>query len=100
MDLIVFGFSVFDRLEVTELWVTFGRGNTLRYFPIHHLVNALRAEKAACMLFFDAFTGCDISLQYPWQREENRLAKFECVPRNLPYSRLSQHQWIASVMKL
>ena len=42
-----------------QLWLAFGQGQNPRWIPVHGLCCTL-AEKSKGMLFFHAFTGCDI----------------------------------------
>ena len=40
-----------------KMWVAFGKGEHRRWIPIHELVGP---EKTSGLLFFHAFTGCDV----------------------------------------
>ena len=61
-DVVVIAISVWHALEelgLQELWIAYGQGRNLRWIPVHDLYYSL-AEKSKGMLFFHAFTGCDI----------------------------------------
>ena len=62
-DVVVIAISLLPSLRVIGLermWVAFGKGEHTRWIPIHDLVSVLGPEKANGMLFFHAFTGCDV----------------------------------------
>ena len=62
-DILVIAVSVFSTLQdaVLEMvWVEFGQGQSIRWFPVHDLVDRLGPEKASGMCFFLTFTGCDV----------------------------------------
>ena len=42
------------------MWVTFGKGEKTRWIPIHEVVSAIGLEKTNGILFYHAFSGCDI----------------------------------------
>ena len=61
-DVLVIAVSVLQALQelgLQQLWLAFGQGQNLRWIPVHDLCCTL-AEKSKGMLFFHAFTGCDI----------------------------------------
>lgn len=58
-DVIVLAIACFRRMSLSELWVAFGSGKHLRYFPIHVLARNLGSERSSALPFFHAFTGCD-----------------------------------------
>ena len=47
-------------IGLEKMWVTFGKDEKTRWIPIHKVVSAIGPEKAHGILFFHAFTGCDI----------------------------------------
>ena len=49
-----------QELGLQKLWIAFGRGKHLKWIPIHDIVSAIGPEKTSGILFFHAFTGCDI----------------------------------------
>ena len=56
-DVLMLSVSLFDKLNVDELWIDFGTGKQRCYIPIHEMV--LDPMKRAGLRFFFAFTGCD-----------------------------------------
>ena len=64
MDIVVIAISLMPSLAATgleKMWVAFGKGEHRRWIPIHEPVSAIGPEKTSGMLFFHAFTGCDVS---------------------------------------
>lgn len=62
-DILVVAVNVFATLHnagLERLWVEFGQGQSIRWLPIHDMVVNLGPEKSSGMLFFHAFTGCDV----------------------------------------
>ena len=61
-DVVVLAIAHFQGLpNIEQLWITFGTGNDFRYIPIHDIASALCHQMAKGLLFFHAFTGCDIT---------------------------------------
>ena len=61
-DILVIAISVLQALQnlgLQQLWVAFGQKQNLKWIPVHDLCCKL-AEKSNGMLFFHAFTGCDV----------------------------------------
>lgn len=59
-DVIVISVTVFNQLQgVNELWIEFGRGKTLKYIPIHEIVNSLGKVSSRAVSFLHALSGCD-----------------------------------------
>ena len=64
----VVAINAFETLQAAGLktmWVEFGQGQSITWFLIHDLVKDLDPEKSSGMLFFHAFTGCDV-VSYFW----------------------------------
>ena len=62
-DIVVLAISLMSSLTalgLKEMWVRFGKGEHTRWIPIHDLVSTLGPQKSKGMLFFHAFTGCDV----------------------------------------
>ena len=76
-DVLVIVINAFETLQAAGLetmWVEFGLGQSIRWFPIHDLVKNLGPEKPSGMLFFHAFTGCDVVSSFQGK------ANMGCVP--------------------
>ena len=65
-DILVIGLDIFDIFEtlqsmaLQQMWLKFGQGKRLWWIGIHDLYNNIDQEKAKDMLFFHAFTYCDV----------------------------------------
>ena len=62
-DVLVIVVSVLPILHETglqQLWIAFGQGQNMRWIPIHELVLSIGLQKSKGILFFHAFTGCDV----------------------------------------
>lgn len=62
-DIVVIAISLMPCLTaigLEKMWVVFGKGEHTRWIPIHDVVSAIGPEKTKGMLFFHAFTGCDV----------------------------------------
>ena len=62
-DIIVIAISLFHELNelgLEELWVSFGRGRTKLWYPIHRMAKHLGPMKSKALLFFHSISGCDI----------------------------------------
>ena len=49
-----------QELDLQKLWIAFGQGKHLKCIPIHDIVSAIGLEKTSGILYFHAFTGCDV----------------------------------------
>jgi len=62
-DVLVIAISVLSALQdigLQQLWVAFGQGQHLKWIAVHDLQNSIGPEKSKGILFFHAFTGCDV----------------------------------------
>ena len=53
-------FSQLQELGLQEMWLAFGQGRNLKWISVHELTSTLAPERSRGILFFHAFTGCDI----------------------------------------
>ena len=61
-DVVVLAVAHFQGLpNIEQLWIAFGTGKDFRYIPIHEIASALCPQMAKGLLFFHAFTGCDVT---------------------------------------
>lgn len=61
-DVVVLAVAHFQDLpNIQQLWIAFGTGKDFRYIPIHEIASALCPQMAKGLLFFHAFTGCDVT---------------------------------------
>ena len=80
-DVVVIAISVLQALQelgLQQLWVAFGQREKLRWIPIHELSCTL-TEKNNGMLFFHAFTGCDVVSAFRGKGNEVCVANLECL---------------------
>ena len=49
-----------QQLGLQSMWIDFGHGANARWIPVHELLSAIGPEKASGILYFHAFTGCDV----------------------------------------
>ena len=47
-----------------ELWIGFGTGKSYKDIPIHHISNILGDDASKAILFFHAYTGCDLTSSF------------------------------------
>lgn len=94
-DIIVIAVGVFASLQdagLERLWVEFGHGQSLRWLPIHDLVMNLGPEKSRGMLFFHAFTGCDVVSAFRGRGKTTAWQTWAVCPEVSPiFSKLSQY---------
>lgn len=92
-DVLVIAISVLPLLQeigLLQLWMAFGQGWNLRWFPVHDLCLSIGLEKSKGILFFHAFTGCDVvsgfrSKGKKWQTWD------VCVEASDVFAKLSQY---------
>ena len=58
-DILIMSVALFSQINLSELWLAFGTGKNFKYIPAHDIARTLGPEKAASLLKFHAFTGCD-----------------------------------------
>jgi len=49
-----------QELGLEKLWIEFGQGASAQWIPVHEVVSSIGPEKVGGILFFHAFTGCDV----------------------------------------
>ena len=62
-DVVVIAVSTMPSLQelgLEHLWIAFGQGANARWIPVHEVVSSIGPEKVSGILFFHAFTGCDV----------------------------------------
>ena len=88
-DVVVIAVSTMPSLQelgLEKLWIAFGQGASARWTPVHDVVSSIGPEKVGGILFFHAFTGCDVvsGFRGPWQREKNLHGRHGMYVRMLP----------------
>ena len=61
-DVVVPAVTSAQRLNITELWITFGARKNFRYLPAREMASALGLDRCVTFPMFYAFTGCDMVL--------------------------------------
>ncbi|KAJ8367592.1 hypothetical protein AAFF_G00314420 [Aldrovandia affinis] len=93
-DVVVIAVSVLQALQelgLQQLWVAFGQGQHLRWVPVHDLCCTL-AEKSKGMLFFHAFTGCDVISAFRGKGKKSAWQTWDvCDEASGVFSKLSQY---------
>ena len=59
--LLLYFFNVYSEIDVEELWVTFGKGESYRFIPIHSLLENFGKQICKILLIVHILTGCDIT---------------------------------------
>lgn len=94
-DILVIAVGVFASLQnvgLEKLWLEFGQGQCIRWFPIHDLAVNLGQEKCSGMLFFHAFTGCDVVSAFRGRGKTTAWQTWAVCPEVGPvFSKLSQY---------
>ena len=94
-DVLVIGLSMFSTLQsmgLQQLWFIFGQGQSLRWIGIHNLYNYVDQEKAKGMLFFHAFTGCNVVPAFRNKGKKTAWQTWDISPEaTLVFSKLSQN---------
>lgn len=94
-DILVIAVGVFASLRdvgLQMLWIEFGHGQSTRWFPIHDLAMNLGQEKCSGMLFFHAFTGCDVVSAFRGKGKTTAWQTWAVCPEVSPvFSKLSQY---------
>ena len=60
IDIVVLAISHVQNIPVDELWIAFEVGKHYRYIAAHQIAEALGEHRSRPLLFFYAFTGCDV----------------------------------------
>ncbi|KAJ8372700.1 hypothetical protein AAFF_G00277690 [Aldrovandia affinis] len=93
-DVVIIAVSVLQALQelgLQQLWVAFGQGQHLRWVPVHDLCCTL-AEKSKGMLFFHAFTGCDVVSAFRGKGKKSAWQTWDvCDEASGVFSKLSQY---------
>jgi hypothetical protein len=82
-DVVVLAIHFFHQLNMSELWIGFGRGKTFRHIPIHEIVQQMTPIQCRGILFFHAFTGSDITSSFLGKGKRTGWNIWECMGDNL-----------------
>ena len=73
-DVIVIAVSTMPSLQelgLEKLWIAFGQGASAWWIPVHKVVSSIGPEKVGGILFFHAFTGCDVVSDFRGKRKKS-----------------------------
>ena len=70
-----------------KLWLSFGQGGYQRWIPVHDVCQKIGLEKSKGILFFYAFTGCDVVSAF---RGKGKTATWQTLKFTLKYLQCSQ----------
>ena len=62
-DIVVIAISTLPSLQelgLEKLWIAFGQGTHLKWIPMHDIFSTIGSEKTSGILFFHAFSDCDV----------------------------------------
>ena len=94
-DVLVIAVSMFPmlcELGMEKLWVSFGQEGYHRWTPVHHVCQRIGLEKQKCMLFFHAFTGCDVVSAFRGKGKTAAWQTWNVYPEVSPvFTKLSKH---------
>ena len=84
-DVLVIALAILPELievGLERMWLAYGQGMLMRYIPIHELALSIGPEKSSGILFFHAFTGCDVVSAFGGKGKKT-VANLECLCRSL-----------------
>ena len=65
-DVVVLAITAAQRLNISELWVSFGVGKNFRHLAAREIARALGPNRCVALPMFHAFTGCDRGKRTVW----------------------------------
>ena len=66
--------------QTTEVWLSLGTGNRMRYVAAHEIARALGSQMSKALPFFHAFTGCDTVSSFAGKGKKTALATWKTYP--------------------
>ena len=80
-DVIIIAVAAFHRIRgLTELWVEFGVGKSLRFIPVHEIASGLGKAKSNAFLFFHAVSGCDTNSSVAGKGKKSFYDAWDLLP--------------------
>ena len=93
-DIVVIALSLmpsFSAVGMEKMWVVFGKGEHTRWIPIHDLAFSLGPEKTNGILFFHAFSGCDVVSGFNGKGKKTAWQTWNvCNEASTTFTKLSQ----------
>lgn len=93
-DIIVIAIYILPSLQelgLQKLWIAFGQGTHLKWIPIHDIISTLGPEKTSGILFFHAFTGCDIVSAFRGKGKKSAWQTWHCNDASSVFNKLSKY---------
>ena len=94
-DIVIIAISVMSslmQLGLQKMWVSFGKGEKTKWIPIHEVVPAIGPKKTRGILFFHAFSGCDMVSAFHGKSKKSAWKTWEvCDEVSKIFSKLSKH---------
>ena len=81
-DVVVLAAAHFQGLpNIEQLWIAFETGRDFRHIPIHEIASAICPQMAKGLLFFRAFTGCNVTSYFTnrGKKKEIRTEDLACM---------------------
>lgn len=83
-DVVVIAVGILETLlefGLEELWIMFGHGQNLRWIPVHDMASAIGPTKASGILFYHAFTGCDVTSAFRGKGKKSTWQAWDVCPQ-------------------
>ena len=94
-DILVIATSVMPTLQaicLQQLWIAFGQCRNMRWIPAHELYRSIGPEKGRGIIFFHAFTGCDVVSAFRGKGKQSAWPTWDmCAQASDVFARLSQY---------
>ena len=94
-DVLVIALAILPELievGLERMWLAYGQGMLMRYIPIHELALSIGPEKSSGILFFHAFTGCDVVSAFRGKGKKTAWQTWNvCAEASDVFSKLSQN---------
>lgn len=94
-DVVIIAVSCFPSLKelgLSKLWIAFGQRQNLKWIPVHEIFSVLGLEKTRGLLFFHAFSGCDVVSAFKGKGKKFAWDTWNVFDQaTAVFSKLSQH---------
>ena len=102
-DFIVLTVSItLQQLSLEKMWIVFGQATDFRWIPVDDIADVIGPERARWILFFHAFTGCDVVSAFCSKGKRLHYRRWTCVVKFLKSSSTSvsiQHTLLILICK-
>ena len=77
-----------------KFWLSFGQGGNDRWIPVHDVCQKIGLEKSKGILFFHAFTGCEVVSAFRGKGKTAAWHTWNVYPNISPvFTKLSTHRY-------